>query len=72
MTRTIDDLIPKCLNKDIAEVQRIEEQGNGIQTQGFTQVGCYNCNGQDINCKAYFPLEQIPKEAQLYENRIRR
>jgi len=65
---TINIIVDICLNKEMAESQRRTEVNAGLGTsgtEGYELVGCYQCQGYDHNCRAYFPLEQIQKEVKL-------
>jgi len=47
----------KCGYYEASRSQRKNELERGLGekwTQGFSDMGCYECNGEDKDCKAYY------------------
>ncbi len=56
-----------CINKELANVTTdyLQENPDGTlrinyvnQLEGLKQLGCYDCNGYEFSCQAYFTLRQ--------------
>jgi len=56
---SIDD---KCIWYDASRNQRKTElqRGDGLAgTENYEKMGCYNCNGYDLDCEVYQMFYQI-------------
>ena len=65
--------IEECLQYKCARTQREAEitRGEGLMgTKGYEQIGCYNCDGHNIKCKAFCTDESIEEIAIRYRKII--
>lgn len=63
-----EQLEDKCGNWNTARNQRKTEIARGegkAGTMGFENFGCYSCNGDNVDCPAYYSPAQLYKKGYL-------
>lgn len=58
----MENNLEKCFNYKCSRSQREEERARGqgdAGTRGYEKMGCYECDGLEKECRAYFAKRRV-------------